>query len=195
MHDDSVPSPPHRRRWWLLPVALVVIAAVGAMVLGPVRHHMLREARMRALRPQITRAAHAQGLDPSLVEALVWAESGGRPDAHSGADARGLMQVTPLTQKEVVERLQLVGPGDLFDPDYNLAVGCAYLSVLHERFPGHVAWVLAAYNWGPTHVQRWRHAHVGSPASQLLTDPDVPGETRAYVPKVLARQQKLKSEM
>ncbi len=57
-------------------------------------------ARVAAFRPAIDRATAGSGLDPSMVEALVFVESAGRPDAIAGADpanAAGLTQILAET--------------------------------------------------------------------------------------------------
>ncbi len=57
-------------------------------------------ARVAALRPLIDRAAAGSPIDPNLLEALVFVESAGRPDAIAGgdpADAAGLAQILPGT--------------------------------------------------------------------------------------------------
>jgi hypothetical protein len=57
-------------------------------------------ARVAALRPAIDRAAAGSGVDPNLLEALVFVESAGRPDAIAGtsvADAAGLTQILAST--------------------------------------------------------------------------------------------------
>ena len=57
-------------------------------------------ARVAALRPQIDRAVAGSGFDPSMVEALVFVESAGRPSVIAGndpADASGLTQILAST--------------------------------------------------------------------------------------------------
>jgi hypothetical protein len=57
-------------------------------------------ARVAALRPEIDRAAAGGGLDPSMVEALVFVESAGRPNVIAGSDptnAAGLTQILAQT--------------------------------------------------------------------------------------------------
>jgi hypothetical protein len=57
-------------------------------------------ARVAAFRPAIDRAVAGTGLDPSMVEALVFVESAGRPDAIAGSDpvnASGLTQILAET--------------------------------------------------------------------------------------------------
>ena len=57
-------------------------------------------ARVSALRPEIDRAVAGTAIDPSLVEALVFVESAGRPSVIAGADpadAAGLTQILAQT--------------------------------------------------------------------------------------------------
>lgn len=115
--------------------------------------------------PAITDAAERNGLDPRLVAAVAWTESGFRPGAVSGAGARGLMQLMPATAASLG-----VDPAD---PLANLDGGARYLAQQLDRF-GRADLALAAYNAGPTRVARTG----GVPA--------IP-ETQNYVQRVLAR--------
>lgn len=57
-------------------------------------------ARVAALRPMIDRAAAGSGVNPNLLEALVFVESAGRPEIIAGsdpADAAGLTQIVAQT--------------------------------------------------------------------------------------------------
>jgi hypothetical protein len=88
----------------------------------------------------IERAARAAGLDPRLLAALVWTESGFRPDAVSTAGAVGLTQLMPRTA---------AGLGvDPYDPIQNLEGGARYLAAQIRRF-GSLELGLAAYVAGP----------------------------------------------
>ena len=113
----------------------------------------------------IESAAAQAGLDPRLLAAVVWSESGFRPDAVSSAGAIGLTQLMPGTAE---------GLGvDPTDPIQNLNGGARFLASMVRRF-GSLELGLAAYNAGPGRVDA---------AGGI---PDIP-ETQAYVPKVLAR--------
>jgi Transglycosylase SLT domain len=62
-------------------------------------------ARVAAYRPLINRAAAGTGIDPSLLEALVFVESAGRPDVVAGtsaADAAGLTQILAQTGQQLL---------------------------------------------------------------------------------------------
>ncbi len=112
---------------------------------------------------EIERAATGAGLDPKLLAAMVWQESGFRPDAVSHSGAIGLAQLMPGT----AEGLNV----DPWDPVQNLEGGARYLAWTIEEF-GSIELGLAAYNAGPGRV---READ-GIPSI---------AETQAYVPRVL----------
>ncbi len=93
-------------------------------------------------------AAAREGLDPSLVRAVVRAESNFDPQAVSPAGAKGLMQLTDATARSL-------GVTDVFDPAQNVAAGTRYLKQLLTRFGGDLPRALAAYNAGPGAVEQF----------------------------------------
>lgn len=105
-------------------------------------------------------------LDPSLVHAVIKAESNGNQYAVSRKGAMGLMQLMPLTAHE----LQVGNP---FDPEDNIEGGTKYLKFLLGKFNGDLTLALAAYNAGPARVE------------QAGSVPKI-SETRQYIKKVLA---------
>jgi soluble lytic murein transglycosylase-like protein len=90
-------------------------------------------------------AARRTGLPLSLLVAIAYEESRMNPRARSRAGARGLLQLMPATARSL--RLR----GD--DPASNVLAGALYLRQLLDRF-GSVELALAAYNAGPTAVER-----------------------------------------
>jgi len=112
---------------------------------------------------EIESAAANAGLDPRLLAAMVWQESGFHPEAVSSSGAIGLSQLMPATA---------AGLGvDPWNTAENLDGGARYLAWTIEEF-GSIELGLAAYNAGPTRV---REAG-GMPEIE---------ETQAYVPRVL----------
>jgi soluble lytic murein transglycosylase-like protein len=96
-------------------------------------------------RTAFARAAARTGVPASLLVATALAESRMDPAARSEAGAQGLLQLMPATAREL--RLESDAPAD------NVLAGARYLQQLLARF-GSVDLALAAYNAGPTAVER-----------------------------------------
>jgi soluble lytic murein transglycosylase-like protein len=99
--------------------------------------------------PIIKSAAVFYGVEVSLVQAVIKAESNFNPRAVSFKGAKGLMQLMPETAKDM-------GVKDVFDPSQNIYGGVKYLSILMRSFDGRLDLVLAAYNAGPGKVLNGR---------------------------------------
>jgi soluble lytic murein transglycosylase len=129
--------------------------------------------------------AREHGLDPYLVAAVVRSESGFKPTATSSQGARGLMQIMPETGEWVAKQMGLpYSPDLLYDPDYNVRLGCWYLESLHTEFGGDTVLALAAYNGGRNNVRQWLEERRWTGEHQTLEQ--IPfKETRLYVAKVL----------
>jgi hypothetical protein len=101
----------------------------------------------RSLTQWIRRYARKHRLDPALVSAVIQVESDFQRRALSASGAQGLMQLMPETAAEL-------GVEDPFDGRQNIAGGTRYLRRMLDRF-GSVEFALAAYNAGPTAVDRY----------------------------------------
>ena len=140
-----------------------------------------------ARRAQIERDAKAAEIDPSWAYAIIRAESAWTNDAHSGADAWGLMQLLPGTARQLakVEKVSFSGAADLFDPDLNIRLGTRYLGNMALHYDGSPWLASAAYNAGADPVGRWINARdILEPDFFIETIPYK--ETREYVARVLA---------
>jgi soluble lytic murein transglycosylase-like protein len=114
----------------------------------------------------IDKVAKEQGVDATLVKAVIQVESGFEPRARSSAGAVGLMQVMPQTARQYG-----VTGRRLYDPRANIEAGIKHLKSLMDHLPLHLA--LAAYNAGEGAVQRFQGV------------PPYP-ETQKYVSTILA---------
>ncbi len=149
------------------------------------RHYTLRFPV--AERETVERESAANGLDPAWAYALIRAESAWQPDVRSHANAYGLMQLLPSTGKRMARQLGLNwrGTSMLLDPETNIRLGTRYLAQQAEQFQGSPWLASAAYNAGPTPVQRWLAERESLPADIFIET--IPyGETRDYVARVLA---------
>jgi soluble lytic murein transglycosylase len=178
-----------RRRLFLAGGAGVV--AVIAIFLGVtgVFSHVIQELELPLRHEDIIRQqAKEKGVDASLIAAVIYAESRFR-DQTSQAGARGLMQITPTTAKEI-ERLSggtTFKLDDLSDPEINIRYGTFYLAALLNQFDGSEIAALAAYHAGPTAVEEW--------GGSSLSIGEIPiEETRDYVEEVLGKQRDYRRE-
>lgn len=105
-----------------------------------------REGVARAL--VLAEADH--GLSVLMTLALIEQESRFDPRARGPSGSLGLMQLQPLTAREVARQRGLAWQSDrtLFDPVQNVRIGLAYLAELRSRF-GSTDLAMAAYNIGP----------------------------------------------
>ncbi len=94
-------------------------------------------------------------LDPLLVLGLIVAESLANPQAKSRVGARGLMQIMPATGRFIAHHLneEWAGTQSLYEMERNVRYGVWYLNHLQELFPEDEQAMIAAYNWGPDHIQ------------------------------------------
>jgi len=119
-------------------------------------------------------------LDADLICATITHESGGtwEPEVVSEAGAMGLMQIMPATALWIAyyEGITWTSPEDvLFNPIYNIQIGCRQLSTLIELYD--LEGGLAAYNNGEKRAAIWL---ANNKAKGILWS-----ETSNYIPHVL----------
>jgi soluble lytic murein transglycosylase len=136
----------------------------------------------------IRQQSREKDVDGALIAAVIYAESK-FSDRTSSAGARGLMQITPETAKDVERHSggTTFNLGDLSDPEINIRYGTFRLRELLDRYNGDVVAALAAYNAGPTNVDSWG-------GSDLTVEGIRFPETRAYVEEVLDKQRAYRDE-
>ena len=138
-------------------------------------------------RELIGQYAEEYNLNPAYVAAIILNESSFRPDAESGAGARGLMQLMPDTAEWIAGRLHLNGYsfGYMYDPGTNIRFGCWYLNYLSRMFRGDPIEVTAAYHAGQGTVTGWLSTGEISPDGVTMALEDLPeGPTKTYVRRV-----------
>ena len=184
-------------------VVLLVFAALTASVLvvwtdpDPEYklHSWLAAGRFSAYDGMIAEAAAKRGLDPLLVKAMVWRESGFHPSKMGTSGERGLMQVGEAAAQDwaTAEKIETFVPTDLFDAKTNLDVGTWYFKKALDRWKlkaDPVPFALAEYNAGYGRMERWIAATDRgdeATAENLLRAIDFP-TTRKYIETITARR-------
>lgn len=159
----------------------------------------------------VTEYSQKYSLPPSLVYAIIHAESSFNPLARSQAPAFGLMQIMPHSAGKdathlIYNKPKLLSPSYLYNPKKNVQVGTAYFHILYYRYlkgitdsRARMYCAIAAYNAGASAVMKTlagrssiKHA---VPIINNMKANDVlrklvrhmpSAETREYVNKVLS---------
>lgn len=127
----------------------------------------------------------------SLVDSVIKHESSGNIAAVSPKGARGLMQLMPGTARDMAAELGLPFSEARLttDAEYNKRLGSAYLNKMLDRYDGHQALALAAYNAGPGKVDDWLKSHGDPRKGEIGTGAWVQkipyAETRNYTRNIL----------
>lgn len=130
--------------------------------------------------------AKENDLDPLLVYAIIKAESNFKPDVVSSSKAIGLMQLLESTAKEKAEKEEIPfeNATDLYEPQKNIQLGCAYFAELLKNYDGNLALAIAAYNAGIGKVNTWiREGTIQKDGSDIENIPYK--ETNTYVRKII----------
>jgi soluble lytic murein transglycosylase len=176
-------------RAFLILAGLIALGVIAILIISGLAGKGIKEVALPLKHEDIIRQqSQEKGVDAALIAAVIYTESQ-FVDQTSHADARGLMQITPDTAKEI-EKLSggtTFNLQDLRDPELNIRYGTFYLKHLLDMYDGDPVAALAAYNAGPGNVDEWGGAGI--------TIDDIPfPETRAYVEKVLEKQREYKHE-
>ena len=155
--------------------------------------------RTAAYRPQIDAAAGRHGVDPDVLEAVIFLESAGRPDVSAGETpeaASGLAQIIPSTATDLLgmsvdlpasialteriadaktseqaERLRAerAAIDERFDPDAAIEGAATYLEIAAERF-GAEDLAIESYHMGIGNLESVISAYVGERADGPVGD-------------------------
>lgn len=133
---------------------------------APAKNTEMTKSANKEINVIVSEKARKYDIDPSLVYAVIKAESNGNPYAVSRKGAKGLMQLMPVTANDL-------RVGNPFDPEENIDGGTKYLRYLIDKFNGDLVLALAAYNAGPERVEKtWSVPYIA--------------ETKQYIKRVLS---------
>ena len=174
----------HRKRikrfiFWFFLVGLIITGLRFRRELGRVFFPL-------PYRETIIKNARANAIDPAVIAAVIYVESGFNPRAVSSRGAVGLMQVMPETGRWVGSRAGRpeIDEKALFSHETNIYIGSWYLRYLLDQLNQDLVLALAAYNAGWNRVRDWRRQEIWSGKLDELERIPFP-ETRRYVRRVL----------
>jgi soluble lytic murein transglycosylase len=133
--------------------------------------------------------------ETAFILGIARQESEFNTSTFSGAGARGILQVMPITARHICRdyKLKCDIPRLMSDAAYNTMMGSAYIADRMDEFTGSYVLTLAGYNAGPGRAREWirefgdpRHGGV-DPIDWIHRIPIE--ETREYVQKVLSNIQ------
>ncbi|MBL8555903.1 MAG: lytic transglycosylase domain-containing protein, partial [Phenylobacterium sp.] len=186
----------------------------AALLIDAIRGYGDQDTSMKAARAAATRGlilidraypyrtppSVANAPEPALVLGVTRQESGFDPSVRSGADARGMMQLLPSTAAIVARRMgEPYSAASLYEPEYNMKLGSAFLGQLVNQFSGSYVMAAAGYNAGPGRPTQWT-AVCGDPRGATSDPLDfiecIPfSETRNYVMRVLENMTVYRAKM
>lgn len=119
-----------------------------------------------------SRVGSKYGIKPEVLKSIAYAESEGNPYAKSKANAQGLMQITPITAKQISKIAKRKGVSfgdkgfDPYNPEHAIEGGALYWNWLKKRVDTAAGGrqmdpkerkdlVLMAYNWGPGNLKKY----------------------------------------
>lgn len=146
--------------------------------------------RMPQYVPMIREKLRRKGMPEDLVY-LAMIESGFNPEARSLAEASGIWQLIADTARRYGLKVDET-VDERSDPEKSTDAALSYLSYLYNRFG---SWYLAAaaYNTGENRVARIMTEATGNEsgtdADYYLIWDQLPGETRDFVPAMLAARE------
>lgn len=134
------------------------------------------------------RQARKLGVDEATLFAIARQESAFYEQARSPVGAGGLMQLMPATARETARKHGISdyqNPADVYRAEVNVQLGSSYFKELLERYDNNRIPAIAAYNAGPSRINRWLNDSGSRPMDVWVEN--IPyRETRGYVQNVLA---------
>jgi membrane-bound lytic murein transglycosylase D len=146
--------------------------------------HLVRSLeRAGKYKAMISKVLSDQGVPQDLIYLAV-AESGFQPQAmNGGSGAGGMWQFMPFRGAYGLERNGFFD--ERFDPELSTLAYARYMKSLYNQF-GDWYLAMAAYNWGPGRIQHAVAKTGYADYWELYRRNALPGETKAYVPSIIA---------
>jgi soluble lytic murein transglycosylase len=127
------------------------------------------------------------GIPAPLTWSIMREESAFNPEAKSGANAIGLMQLLVGTGRQIARGSLVVDEDTLTRPEVSIALGTRLLASMRASFPANPSLAIAAYNSGSVPVRRWLTERGGDSFDEFVER--IPyEETRNYIKRVLTSE-------
>ncbi len=112
------------------------------------------------------------GIDPGVVVGMICQESGGNPSSYNGY-AMGLMQIEHVHWGQTIvmefadgsSEKTIVDSNKLYNPDYNIMIGCWEFSTQIKKTYGNIAVAIQGYNYGSGGIRRCIGYHLSGGAN------------------------------
>lgn len=111
-------------------------------------------ARARKVQRIVAKAAADHGVDPNLINGIIWVETKFNAKARNRSGASGLMQLMPVTSRAMAKRLGRAHKP--MDPEFSVQAGTKLLAQLQEKYDGDEDLALFGYARGIGSVAKWK---------------------------------------
>lgn len=172
---------------FLCAVMIVLLIWGGIKLLMPAADLAMEKMYPRTYQSYVEKYSREYGMDEDFIYAVCKIESNFDPEAHSKADARGVMQLTKPAFEWVQYRMgddSGTTYDDIFDPEVAIKYGTCMLSLLKQEMGEDEAVILASYHAGMNAVSGWLADPEYSSDGETL-DVIPYSDTNWYVNKVL----------
>lgn len=169
----------------LVIIVAVIFIFLSSIIINFAIKHLFYPLKYK---DEVLTYSNKYGVDPYLIFAIINSESGFNKDAVSSKNAKGLMQITQETAKEINDEINSTDEltdTNIFDENINVEIGCKYFASLVDRYNGNYYLAICAYNAGIGNVNSW--IDDGKVSSTLdTTNVELPfSETTNYLRKVI----------
>ncbi len=171
-------------------IPLVFISIIISCVFFARNGGCVSSRQIKKYLPQVLEYSYEYGVEPELVLAVIKVESNFKCDVISHRGAIGLMQILPSTAGYIAQKVGYSCEIDLKNPDCNVALGCAYIAYLKQKFQTETE-ILCAYNAGEGVVSKWLKNPEFSSDGKTLERIGY-AETKNYVKQVFRQREKYK---
>lgn len=164
---------------------LPLFSTLGALQ-PEVKDHLLQD-HPDLLFPQpygdiVASAAKKSGIPREFIYGIIRQESAFNPEARSGADAFGLMQLLPSVAKNLAtaNKLEYGEALDLYKPEVNIPLGAFELKSLMKKYDNQYILAVAGYNANDSAIRGWLKTRFRNDSVEFIEE--VPyEETRTYI--------------